>query len=110
MVREAIRLKKEFFREHVFNYRGFTLLSLPGKVYSKVLERRVRTIVDRQIEEEQCGFCPGCGTTDQLFTLAGVLERGWEYDHPVHMCFVDLEKAYDWVPLDVLWEVLRSMG
>ena len=25
------------------NYRGITLLSLPGKVYSKVLERRVRT-------------------------------------------------------------------
>ena len=27
------------------NYRGITLLSLPGKVYSKVLERRVRPIV-----------------------------------------------------------------
>ena len=33
------------------NYRGITLLSLPGKVYSKVLERRVRPIVKPQIEE-----------------------------------------------------------
>ena len=33
------------------NYRGITLLSLPGKVYSKVLERRVRPIVEPQIEE-----------------------------------------------------------
>ena len=32
------------------NYRGITLLSLPGKVYSKVLERRVRPIVEPRIE------------------------------------------------------------
>ena len=48
------------------NNRGFTLLSLPGKVYSKVLERRVCPIVDPPIKEEQCGFRPGRGTTDPL--------------------------------------------
>ena len=52
------------------NYRGITLLSLPGKVYSRVLERRVRSMVEPRIEEEQCGFRPGRGTVDQLFTLA----------------------------------------
>ncbi len=51
------------------NHRGFTLLS-PGKVYSKVLERRIQPIVEPQIEEEQHKFCPGCGTTELLFTLA----------------------------------------
>ena len=60
------------------NYRGITLLSLPGKVYSKVLERRVRPIVEPQIEQEQCGICPGRVTTDQLFTLARILEGAWE--------------------------------
>ncbi len=48
------------------NYRGITLLSLPGKVYSKVLERRVRPLVEPQIEEVQCGFHPGHGTTTSL--------------------------------------------
>ncbi|KAK5904105.1 hypothetical protein CesoFtcFv8_005702 [Champsocephalus esox] len=92
------------------NYRGITLLSLPGKVYSKVLERRVRPIVEPQIEEEQCGFRPGRGTTDQLFTLAKILEGAWEYAYPVYMCLVDLEKAYDRVPRELLWEVLREYG
>ena len=47
------------------NYRGITLLRLPGKVYSEVLERRVWPIVEPQKEEEQCGFCPVRETTDQ---------------------------------------------
>ena len=43
------------------SYRGIKLLNLPGKVYSKVLERRVHPIVKSQIEEELCGFRPGRG-------------------------------------------------
>ncbi|KAK3523485.1 hypothetical protein QTP86_033979, partial [Hemibagrus guttatus] len=64
------------------NYRGITLLRLPGKVYSRVLERRVRP----------------------------VLESSWEFAQPVHMCFVDLEKAFDRVPRSILWEVLWENG
>ncbi|KAL1259178.1 hypothetical protein QQF64_009755 [Cirrhinus molitorella] len=30
----------------------------------------------------------------------------WEFTQPVHMCFVDLEKAFDHVPCSILWEVL----
>ena len=82
------------------NYRGITLLSLPGKVYSGVLERRICWIVESRIQEVQCEFRPGRGKVDQLYTLGRVLGGAWEFAKPVYMCFVDLEKAFDRVP----WE------
>ncbi|KAI3364546.1 hypothetical protein L3Q82_011335 [Scortum barcoo] len=119
-VRDAVRLKKESYRtmlacgtpdNAVDRYRqakqaaaravleaktqGLGGVRLPGKVYARVLERRIRPIVDPWIQEEQCGFRPGRGTVDQLYTLHRVLEGLWEFAQPVHMCFVDLEKAFN---------------
>uniref|UniRef100_A0A8C6P1M8 Reverse transcriptase domain-containing protein n=1 Tax=Nothobranchius furzeri TaxID=105023 RepID=A0A8C6P1M8_NOTFU len=92
------------------NYSEITLLNLPGKVYSGVLERRVHRIVEPQIQEEQCGFHPGRGTLDQLYALRGILEGEWEFAQPVYMCFVDLEKAFDRFPRRALWGVLQEYG
>ena len=74
----------------------------PGKVYSKVLERSFRPIVEPQLQEEQCGFRPGCGTVDQLFTLAGLLGGAREFAHPVYMCFVDLRRLMTVSPRGIL--------
>lgn len=49
------------------NYQGITLHSLPSKVYAKVLERGVQSMVEPETEEEQSGF----GT--------------WEFVQPVHV-------------------------
>ena len=105
----VVRLFKKGDGRVCSNYRGITLLSLPGKT-SRVLGRRIRLIVEPRIQEEQCGFRPSRRTSDQLYTLHRVLEGSWEFAQPVHMCFVDLEKAFDRVPCGILWEVLQEYG
>ena len=92
------------------NYKGISLLSLPGKVYAKYLERKCREIVESKLEDCQCGFRPGRSTTDQIFTLEQIFEKSWEYDKDLFASIVGLEKAYDRVPRDKLWKVLREYG
>ncbi|KAI3368244.1 hypothetical protein L3Q82_007964 [Scortum barcoo] len=55
-------------------------------LYARVLERRIRPIVEPLIHKEQCGFRPSRGTLDQLYTLRRVLEGLWEFAQPVYMC------------------------
>ncbi len=55
----VVPIYKKGDRRVCSNYWAITLLSLTGEVYSRVLERRLRLIVEPQVQEEHCGFCPG---------------------------------------------------
>ena len=40
-----------------------------------------------------------------------ILEGAWKFAQPVHMCFVDLEKAFDRVHRGALWGIgVRGIG
>ena len=51
------------------NYRGISMLSMPGKVYGRVFIIRVRESTKEQVAEEQGGFRSGRGCIDQIFVL-----------------------------------------
>ena len=105
-----IPIFKKGDRKQYTNYRGMSLISLPGKVYVKCLERKCREIVESKLEDGQCGFRPGRSATDQIFTLKQIFEKSWEYGKDLFACFVDLEKPYDRVPQDKLWKFLQDYG
>lgn len=92
------------------NYRGISLLSVPGKIYAGVLERKLRSIVEKQLDDSQCGFRPLRGCQDQIFSLRQISEKYYEKGKDVFSCFIDLEKAYDRVPREKLLEVLGRYG
>ena len=59
-----IRLPKKGDLTKCDNWRGITLLSVPGKVFCVVLLRRLQQSVDNQLREQQAGFRRGrsCGS------------------------------------------------
>ena len=85
-------------------------MSQIAKIYERILEKRVRTFVENRLSERQCGFRPNRSTIDQISALRLYLEKKWEYNQDQHLCFLDLEKAFDRVPRHQLWETLREYG
>ena len=61
------------------------------------------------IDVMQFGFVPGRGTTDAIFIFRQ-LQKYFATNKPLHIAFVDLEKAFGRVPRKVLWWALRSVG
>jgi len=90
------------------SYRGIKLLDHVMKVLERVIEKRVRSKVC--INDMQFGFRPGRGTTDAIFIVRQIQERFVEKKRDLWMAFVDLEKAFDRVPREVVWWALRSLG
>jgi sorting nexin-29 len=92
------------------NYRGLSLLSIPGKAYALLLLDLLKGQMEKVLMECQSGFREGRSTMDQMFTLQQVLHDSWEFDVPTHSCFIDLKKAYDSVNRPALWGVLEQIG
>ena len=74
------------------SYRGVKLLEHAVKIVERVLERRIRTLVN--LNEIHFGFMPGKGTVDAIF-IVRKMEEYQKKDKKLYMCFVDIEKAFD---------------
>ena len=86
------------------NYQRIKLMSHTMKLWERIIEARIRKEV--KIAEQQFGFMPGRSTTG-IFCLRMLLEKWTEGQKAVHCAFIDLEKAYNRVPREELWECLR---
>ena len=89
-------------------YRGVSLMSHACKLYASVLECRLRNIVEERLGPWQHGFRKGVGTTNMIGAFRLVVEKHWEYNHPLFIAFLDLEKALDRVPRENLCMVMAE--
>ncbi|KAK3531580.1 hypothetical protein QTP70_024965 [Hemibagrus guttatus] len=90
------------------NYRGIKLMSHTMELWERVVEARLRKVVE--ICEQQYGFMPRKSTTDAIFALRILMEKYRDAQRELHCVFVDLEKVYDRVPREELWYCMRKSG
>ena len=72
------------------------------------MDSLIRQLVS--IDDSQFGFIPGRSTTDAIFVVRQLQEKYLAANKRLYMAFVDLEKAFDWVPWKVIWWALRKLG
>ena len=72
------------------------------KVVERVLEKQIRSEI--YTDDMQFGFMPGRGTTDAIFILRQMQEKYLGKNKKLYFAFVDLEKAFDRLPREVITE------
>ena len=105
-----IKIPKKGDLSSCSNYRGITLLSIPSKVFNRVLLNRIKNAVDPMLRDQQAGFRTNRSCTDQIATLRIILEQSLEWNSPLYVNFVDYEKAFDSLDRQTLWRLLRHYG
>ena len=105
-----IKLPKKGDLSECGNWRGINLLSVPGKVFCRVLLHRIKASVERILREEQAGFRGGRSCVDQIFVVRTIIEQSLEWNSSLYINFIDFEKAFDSVHHATLWDILRSYG
>ena len=91
-------------------WRGITLLSIPSKIFCKILVNRMKTAVDTTLRKEQAGFRRGKGCSDNIFILRTIIEQCTEWQRELIINFIDFEKAFDSLHRDSIWKILRNYG
>ena len=105
-------LKSGGLQDDPNNYRGISISSCLGKVFTIILRNRLAKFLEsnKLLSNCQIGFSSGKRTTDHIFVLKTLLDISKSKKKPLFMCFIDLKSAFDTVWRDGLLLKLLNLG
>ena len=90
------------------SYRGIKLLQHAMNVVERIFDHRIRQQI--KIDDMKFGFIKGKETTDAIFMARRMQENFRVKGKKLYFGFVDLEKAFDRVPREVISWAMRKLG
>ena len=73
----------------------------------KILQARLHQYVNQEFPDEQAGFRKGRGTRNQIVNICRIIEKAREFQKNIYFCFIDYDKAFDYVDHNKLWKILK---
>ena len=77
------------------NYRGITINNVMSKIFSTVLNNRIKVHFEGKLNSNQIGFRKNSRTSDHIFVLKTSIEKYVQKNGKIYTCFVDFQKAFD---------------
>ena len=110
-----VPLHKKGKLDDVSNFRGITLLSALGKIFTRILNNRLTDWAEEYYIyiEAQAGFRSNMSTVDNIFFLHGIINHLLNKGEKLFCAFVDFTKAFDYLVRDIIWfkiDQTRSKG
>ncbi len=104
--------KKKGDKQDCNNYRGITLLSCVGKLFTSVVNERLKKYCDTNniINENQAGFRAEYSTVDHILSLKALIDLFFKSKQKLYCAFIDYQKAFDTVWRNGLWYKLNKCG
>ena len=98
--------------DDVNNYRGITLLSVLGKLFTSALNNRLTTYLEgiSALGEDQAGFREGYSTLNHIFVLHCLIDFYLQKKKRMYCAFIDYSKAFDLIDRSTLWVKLLGLG
>ena len=94
------------------NYRGITLVSCFGKIFSSTLNDRLQSWATQNSAnmDAQFGFKSKHSTVDAIFILNSLIEKHLNSKKQLYCAFIDFKRAFDSVYRNGLWYKLIKSG
>ncbi|KAH9246297.1 hypothetical protein BASA81_016157 [Batrachochytrium salamandrivorans] len=92
--------------------RGIALINVGLKLVCKVLQMRIGRFVETNnlLSYEQAGFRKREECVGQVVSLVDIIQRRQNAGLNTHVLFIDIQKAFDTVPVGALLWKLQNMG
>lgn len=91
------------------NYRDICLSPVAFKLYTRIVEGRLRKEIEGKLEEEQSAFRRERQTMDNIFILRNLIEKRNEQGKELYIMLIDLKAAFDSIDRDIIWKVMEEL-
>jgi len=84
-------------------------LDIVYKVFSNVLNERLKKITENVLGEYQCGFRKNRSISDKIFIIRQMMGKHYEHNQELHILSVDFKQAFDSIDRYKLYQVMEDM-
>ena len=92
------------------DYRLISLMPHITKIFLRVIQNRIKHVIDTEVDEVQFGFRSGRGTREGIFCFNILAQKHIEVQKEMYVCFIDYAKAFDRVKHENLINCLVDIG